>query len=87
MADNLFENIKENYPELLKSKHLIELGLYSGDDAAWFARRDGIAPPYIRIKTRILYPRAGVINFLEKKLVKRNDKEEVGHASSSSVSS
>lgn len=65
---NLFvECLRQKLPELASVKDLIDNGIYRSAQAACTARRMGKCPPYIHIPQRgIVYPREGVIEFLEK---------------------
>ena len=54
-------------PEFLTSADLIRLGLYTSTDACYFARKTGNSPDFIQIKRKVLYPRDGVIKFLDER--------------------
>lgn len=77
MSDYLFEKIEKNYPELLRTRDLIAIGLYSAACVAWTARKNNKGPEYVRLDGKIVYPKAGVIEFLKEKLITTSDKEEV----------
>ena len=66
MAQSLIDNIKKNYPDLLKDKHLVKLGLYSKQEAIYRARRDGTSPDYLKVGRKIFYQKSVLIDFIEK---------------------
>lgn len=59
-------------PEFIRSIDLVNLGLFPSEDAVGFARRRGLSPDYMQHGRRILYPKAGVISWIEK-LMKKGD--------------
>jgi predicted DNA-binding transcriptional regulator AlpA len=67
MKSELINSLKDR-PEFLRSRDLIELGIYkSFSDISYSIKRD-LAPPYIKIGERkILYPKASLIAWLELK--------------------
>ena len=76
MTDCIFEKIEKNYPELLRARDLVSIGLYSDPCVAFVARKNCTGPEYFRIGGRILYPKEGVIKFLQEKLVNTTNKEK-----------
>ncbi len=56
----------DSYSDLLTTKHLVELGLFSSLDAAYIARQKGQSPDFIQVKRRVLYPKAAVLAFLQR---------------------
>ena len=58
------EKMLEQYPLFLSSQDLVELGIYSSLDAVYLARVRSNSPKYIKLKHKILYPKAAVIEFL-----------------------
>lgn len=59
------------YPELLNTKDLINIGLYPTPEAAYFARKKGLGPCFIKVGRRVFYPKSEVIKFLSNNLYKR----------------
>lgn len=86
MSDCIFEKIEKDFPELLRTRDLIAIGIYSAACVAWTARKNNKGPAYVRLDGKIVYPKAGVIEFLQKKLMKSSAEEEVGHVNSASIS-
>ncbi len=86
MSDCIFEKIEKTYPELLRTRDLIDIGIYSAACVAWTARKNNSGPAYVRLDGKIVYPKAGVIEFLKEKLVAPRAEEEVGHVNSASIS-
>lgn len=63
--DRFIEMIEKSLPEMLKTKQLVELGIYNSAQAAYQARLANKSPPYIRIPNLgVVYPKAGVVDFL-----------------------
>lgn len=61
------ECLKQKLPDLVTAKDLVRHGIYRTEQAAYTARARGKCPPYLNIPQRgIVYPKAGVIEFLEK---------------------
>lgn len=61
------EVVKNSLPDLATPKDLVKAGIYKTEQAAYAARTKGRSPPYLRIPQRgVIYPKAGVIEFLEK---------------------
>ena len=58
----------KNFNELLTTNDLIQIGLFSTQDAAYVARKKGCSPNYIKLKKKILYPKSAVVEFLHKNL-------------------
>lgn len=64
-TDQFLESVQRRLPELATPRDLVRCGLYRSAQAAYSARRSGKCPPYLRIPQRgIVYPKAGVVNFL-----------------------
>lgn len=60
------QSLRRKLPELVSAKDLVKCGVYRTEQAAYAARMRGKCPPYIRIPSRgIVYPRQGVLDFLE----------------------
>jgi hypothetical protein len=63
----LISKIINNVPELATTRDLIKTGLYRSEQAAYMARRQRRSPPWMRLPgLGIVYPRDGIIEFLEK---------------------
>lgn len=69
MEKSLISNF-ESLPALLSSNDLIKLGLYSSIDAAYVARIRGQSPTFLKLTRKILYPKQGVIEFIEQRMHK-----------------
>lgn len=80
MNDILLSRL-DSLPEFLKSRHLVELGLYPSQAAVYLSRHRGEGPDYIKLKSKILYPKAAVLTFIERHLragsVPKTNKSEV----------
>lgn len=59
-------SVLDSYPDLLTTKHLIELGLFSSLDAAYIARQKCKSPDFIQVRRRVLYPKAAVQEFIQR---------------------
>lgn len=70
--------LEEILPELVTAKDLVKIGIYRTEQAAYSARQKGKSPPYIRIPSRgIVYPKQGIIDFLEKHWNEVEDESEI----------
>lgn len=69
MEEMLLEALK-SLPLFLTSKDLVELGFYPSEDAAYLGRVRGNSPDYVKMKRKILYPKASVVEYVVKHLVK-----------------
>lgn len=58
----------EQMNEFLSSQDLVDLGIYKSLDAAYLARVRSDSPEYIKLKHRVLYPKAAVVDFLKSRL-------------------
>ena len=57
--------LQRDLPDLVEVKHLVKIGIYRHENAAYMARQKGDCPPFMRIPHRgIVYPKKGVIEFL-----------------------
>jgi len=70
MKKPLFSTL-DSLPPLLTSQHLVDIGLYPNKDASYVARINGQSPPFIKLERKILYPKEGVIEFLEQRMHKQ----------------
>jgi len=67
MKSELINSLKDK-PEFLRSRDLIELGIYRSFSDISYSIIRGFAPPHLRIGERkILYPKASLIAWLELK--------------------
>lgn len=58
----------QSLPEFLRPYELVELGLFVTTKAAYFARLRGKSPDFLKIGSRVLYPRASVVEFITRNL-------------------
>lgn len=66
-CDEFIENVLRRLPDPCRTKDLIRLKIYASEQAASIARKKGLGPCYFKPKKRqIYYPRAGVIEYLQK---------------------
>jgi hypothetical protein len=63
---NLIFSKLDLLPEFLTSNNLVDLGLYNSIDAAYAARVNGKSPDFLQFRRKILYPKASVVQFVEK---------------------
>jgi hypothetical protein len=54
------------FPAFLSSNDLVSIGLFSSLEATYEARRKGKSPDFIKIRRKILYPKEGVLAFIER---------------------
>ena len=60
------EDQLRDYPEFLRSKQLVELGIYINENAVWSAVHFDVAPPRIRINRKhTVFPKADLIKWLQ----------------------
>lgn len=79
-VDKLVEMIENRLPVLVKTKHLVELGIYNSAQGAYQARRARTSPPWLKIPRQgVVYPRDGVIEFLRKCEERKAEAELCGH--------
>ena len=65
-ADAWLRKIADQYPSVLETKDLIEIGLYKTNQSASQARKRGIAPPFFDIEGRgYIYPKEALIEWLK----------------------
>lgn len=69
---NVFlEKIRKEMPDLISTSEMVQLGIYKTQQAAYMARKKHTCPLYIKIPQRgIVYPKQGVIEYLEKQIKK-----------------
>lgn len=67
MSDSLISGF-DSLPEFLNSHDLVKLGLWPSDDAVYLARLRGLSPDFIKLGKKILYPKASVIEFIQRHL-------------------
>ncbi len=63
-------------PEFIRTKDLVRLGLFTGDDTAFRARERGDGPKYTKVGESIFYSRESVIDFVSTCM--ENDKALAG---------
>ena len=71
---DLISRLLERYPDVLSSKDLIELGLFSSICMAYRARKVGESPPYIKVGQKIMYPKEGVMEFMSEHIYSGKEK-------------
>ena len=65
-ADAWLRKIADQYPSVLETKDLIEIGLYKTNQSASQARKRGIAPPFFDNEGRgYIYPKEALIEWLK----------------------
>ncbi len=73
---SLIRKISKILPELASAKDLVKIGMYRTEQAAYAARTRGECPPFMRIPARgIVYPKIGVIEFLQNAFNRENGTE------------
>lgn len=81
MCNMLMSKLRRKLPELASVKDLLRIGLYRTEQAAYAARKRGKCPPYFRIPSRgIVYPKDGIIEFLEKHASNLNEELKIRNA-------
>lgn len=66
-CDEFIETIYHRLPDPCRTKDLVRLKIYSSEQTASVARKNGRGPCYFKPKNgQIYYPRAGVIEYLQK---------------------
>lgn len=64
----LIQDIEARYPEFLRAKDLIKLGLFRSPAAITLAVKNGIAPPSMSLSPkRVAFPRASLCAWLRQK--------------------
>jgi hypothetical protein len=66
-CDEWIQKIAEKLPEDCTTDDLIRVGLYNSAHTASMARSQGNGPPYLKVGRKIIYPKPGVLNWLEGK--------------------
>lgn len=64
ICDDWIQNISCILPEQCTTLDLVKVGIYTSPHSACAARKIGKCPPYFKFGSRIMYPRAGVVNWL-----------------------
>jgi hypothetical protein len=57
--------IFNRFPDFLKPRDLISVGLYSNRDALYKARIKGAGPDFIKLGHKILYAKMSVMQFIQ----------------------
>lgn len=71
-CEELIQKIVENLPDPCTQQDLVEVGLYPNLQLASQARKVGNTPEYIKLGKKILYPKLGIIEWLNTKKHERN---------------
>lgn len=66
-CENYINEVKINLPDKCSVEDLIEQGIFKSPQAAAHARRVGDTPDYFKLGRRIMYPKDGVIEWLNEK--------------------
>lgn len=65
-CDDFITRAKKELPELCSTKDLVRFGLYSSEQCAYNARKNGIGFDYFKLPHgHIVYPKNGIIQQLE----------------------
>ena len=65
MTHRSLSPVLSELPEFISGRDLITLGLFRDQKAIHMARKRGYSPDYVYLGRRIVYPKQGVISFLE----------------------
>lgn len=81
--DSLLKSL-ENFPEFLRARDLVAIGLFGSKFSVRSAQRKGNAPPSIKIGfNRVLFPKNSLVRWLlERDLNNKNGENENDSASS-----
>lgn len=52
--------------DFMTSGDLVDLGLFPSASAVYSARKRGVSPDFVKIGTKVLYPKSCVIDFVKK---------------------
>lgn len=64
--------MEKDLPEMVRTRDLVDLGIYASPQAAYQARANNCSPPFIVMpKNRVIYPKCGVIAFLRERSAQR----------------
>jgi len=63
-CDQYIKHLETTLPKICYVEDLIECGIYRSDQAAAYARRNGISPPYLKMGNTVVYQKLGIIDFL-----------------------
>ena len=73
---DFFRNL-QNYPEFLRTADLVSLGLFKNRCDVCRALKTGTAPPAIKMSQhRNLFPRDGLIDWLQRKMINGDRKND-----------
>lgn len=64
-CETFIQKLKNTLPELCSAQDLVKAGLYRSPQAVAMARYAGIGPEYFKVGGKILFPRDGVIKYLD----------------------
>jgi hypothetical protein len=63
--EEFIENLEKTLKDLVKTRDLVKIGIYTSPQAAFQARQSGCSPAYMKIPGQgIVYPKCGVVQFL-----------------------
>lgn len=65
--NNYLEYLEDQLPQFLKPQDLVDLGLWPNIAAVYVARSKGMTPCCVRIGRKILFPRKGIVDFLNRR--------------------
>ena len=63
-CQEFLQKLIDSLPEECGVKDLIAAGIYHTRQAAYFGRARNSGPPYILVGGRVVYPKSGVINWI-----------------------
>lgn len=76
-CEDYIEAINKVLPDICTTKDLIKIGIFKSDQAAAYARKEGLSPDYFKLPTKtIFYPKKGVIEFLRKSMYQCDPQKE-----------
>lgn len=67
ICSDWIEKMKNILPERCSTKDLVDVGIFTSPYAACYARKIGNCPPFFKFGGRIMFPKEGVIEWMEGK--------------------
>lgn len=65
-VDEFIKMAEVTLPTMCRVRDLVKLGIYRSEQTASYERKKKKSPPYMQLPTRIiLYPKAGVLEYLK----------------------
>lgn len=64
-CDDWIDKISETLPDECYTFDLVKVGIFTSRHSAACSRKVGTSPPYFKLGKRIMYPKAGVLNWLK----------------------